>query len=228
MAEKQCTVDRCSGKQVAKSMCGKHYRRILRSNYPECSIEGCENKSREGDLCSSHAHRKRRHGDPLGGSIGNGVLQQFIINAVDLAKSGHDECIIWPHGKDKDGYGTLTWEGKKWKAHRLALVLSGVPEDPDLACCHSPGKCHNPSCVNANHLRFATMKENKGDQVIDGTVNAGSKNGQSKLNESAVFEIRSSEKSRKELAAIFGVSKSIIDKVIWKQTWTHVQDNAKP
>ena len=167
MADKNCSVDGCDGNVSARGLCNKHYRRILRATYPPCSISWCNRQSREGKLCTAHAHRKRRHGHPLRGGVYNGELLQFLEQAIQMSKDGHADCIIWPYGVDKDGYGQVTRNGDKWKAHRLALVLSGVKNEPDLFCCHAPIICHNASCVNPSHLRFDTPKANSNDRRID-------------------------------------------------------------
>lgn len=222
MADKQCSINGCDSPVVAKKMCNKHYRQILRAKYPPCSIDGCKNKSREGTLCSAHAHRKRRHGDPLKGSSFNGEPAAFVKAAVELSKNGHVECIVWPFNKCRNGYGQLHYQGETHKAHRLSFALSGNEIRDGEYCCHEPKVCHNPSCINPRHLRSATPKENMLDKKIDGTDNIGVKNGQSKLNENRVREIKRGELTRQQYADKFGVSKSTIDQVVWGNTWKHV------
>ena len=68
------------------------------------------------------------------------------------------ECIIWPGAKDKDGYGLVKIAGKCLRAHRVALERRLKRKlKPGECALH---KCHNPSCVNGNHLVPGTKGEN--------------------------------------------------------------------
>lgn len=65
-------------------------------------------------------------------------------------------CWIWM-GSRTGGYGTLSWQGRAMRAHRVALELAGVavPDGwiPDHLCCV-------PSCVNPAHLEPVPFAEN--------------------------------------------------------------------
>lgn len=80
-----------------------------------------------------------------------------------------EECVIWPHGKDRDGYGRLTFKGKGYRAHRVVLSWK---EGRDLKkgelACHS---CDNPSCVNPDHLWVGSPKDNTQDMWSKGRQN---------------------------------------------------------
>lgn len=75
-------------------------------------------------------------------------------------KSG--ECWLWTAYRDRDGYGqaTATIAGKRRMGyvHRLSYSLS-VGTIPDgMQVDHM---CHNRGCVNPEHLRIATRKQNQ-------------------------------------------------------------------
>ena len=68
-------------------------------------------------------------------------------------------------------------------------MLTG-DDPPDLVAAHQPGTCHDPLCVNPHHLRWATPSDNALDRHGDGTSATGSKNGNAKLSDSDVSDIR--------------------------------------
>lgn len=66
-------------------------------------------------------------------------------------------CWNWTAGKTHDGYGTIQAYGKVRRAHRLSYVmLKGMIPD-GMSVDHI---CHNRACVNPDHLRLATHKQN--------------------------------------------------------------------
>lgn len=78
-----------------------------------------------------------------------------------------DECWIWIGARDTRGYGIIgSPRGQRPRnmgAHRLSWELannSTIPEDKRIL--HS---CDNPSCVNPNHLRLGTAKDNTQDML---------------------------------------------------------------
>lgn len=68
-----------------------------------------------------------------------------------------DGCWRWIAGLDRDGYGQYSVGHKKWRSHRYAYVMlkGDVPEGRVLD--HT---CHVRACVNPEHLRPVTYKQN--------------------------------------------------------------------
>ena len=85
-------------------------------------------------------------------------LAERFWEKVDVR--GPSECWEWTAYKDR--YGTIgeTGTGKKLKAHRVSYELNkgAIPEGQEVR--HT---CHNPGCVNPNHLVVGTH----GDNMID-------------------------------------------------------------
>lgn len=68
------------------------------------------------------------------------------------------KCILWPGSRDKDGYGFVKINGKQYRAHRVALEKKIGRKLVGKECAlHS---CDNASCVNHDHLRVGSKKEN--------------------------------------------------------------------
>ena len=73
-------------------------------------------------------------------------------------------CWLWTGSKSSDGYGRFGLNGKSVAAHRLAYgIVSG--EMPTEQVLH---RCDNPPCVNPDHLKTGTHKDNMMDMMKRG------------------------------------------------------------
>ena len=81
-----------------------------------------------------------------------------------------DTCWLWTASKTHQGYGYFRLDGRMQKAHRVSYkILKGqIPNK--MMILHS---CHNPSCVNPEHLRIGTNQENMRDMSNAKRGNAG-------------------------------------------------------
>jgi hypothetical protein len=136
-------------------------------------------------------------------------------------------CWIWKGSRDAAGYGHIGFEKRVEKAHRISWMLAHGKIPGGMDICHT---CDNPSCVNPDHLFLGTRSENILDSVAKGRWhnpdNSGSKNGQSKLNEEQVAEIRASfvringvTSNALALAEKFRVSRATIWDIIAGRRW---------
>jgi hypothetical protein len=143
------------------------------------------------------------------------------------------DCWIWTAYKNKQGYGQFQADGKMIGTHVFSWKLHNGPVPNGLFVCHT---CDNPSCVNPNHLFLGTPAENAHDRDIKGRQVSGTlgkasklrgeKNVAAKLTRVAVNEIRSKYRrydrggySMHFFAAKYGVSISVIYKVLKNKTW---------
>jgi DNA-binding transcriptional regulator YiaG len=127
------------------------------------------------------------------------------------------DCWIWTGGKDIKGYGIFFYNKKTSFAHRIALVLyKNITLTNGLQVAHS---CNNKSCVNPDHLRETTIKDNAKDKIAHGTALRGERCHFAKLNKEKVKEIRASLKSSKELATVYNVSNQTIRSIILNKSW---------
>ena len=128
---------------------------------------------------------------------------------------------------DKDGYELVGLykngvESKK-RVHRLVAVafIPNPKNKPDVN--HKNGiKKDN----RASELEWCTKKENTNHAILLGLMNVnGEKNGQSKLKDNDINEIKllSTKFKSSKLAIMYGVSKQSIENIINGKSWKHLQ-----
>jgi hypothetical protein len=136
-----------------------------------------------------------------------------------------DGCLQWPFAKCRNGYGRVNWpdyKGTKMTASRaMCIAAHGDPPSPKHEAAHSCGNGH-AGCVNPNHLRWATKKENQHDRIRHGTTNRGERQGRSKLTEQDVLTIRQLYPSMTQpaLAKRYGVDQSTISDIVLRRRWS--------
>lgn len=79
---------------------------------------------------------------------------------VDRA-AGPGACWPWQGCLDANGYGWLRWQGRRARAHRVALELDGRPVP---AGWHGIHLCNVKRCCNPAHLRPGPQCENPSPQ----------------------------------------------------------------
>ena len=217
-------------------LCTAHEKRLIRHGDPlkggrfrlpkagNCSVQGCTFDVFAASLCSKHYSRNARHGSPKSGGTDKGALKQWVLDHVGYTGTG---CLIWPFSGSSDGqgYGHLYVDGKTVRAHRYMCTLAhGVAPSPSHDAAHSCGQGHT-GCIHPQHLRWATRIENVADMVAHGTALRGSKAPWAKLSDDDVRFIR--KKSglirQKDLAEMFGVSKSLVGMIQQRKRWAYLE-----
>ena len=146
-------------------------------------------------------------------------LAERFWSKVD--KSG--KCWLWTGdavGAKGKAYGRLRANGVKTLASHVAWFLhTGVW--PTLNVLH---KCDNPPCVRFSHLFQGNTTINMQDMIAKGRAvhPNGEANGQSKLTAKQVQSIRRLDSSQRSIAAIFGVSQSLIWAIKAQKIWRHL------
>lgn len=126
---------------------------------------------------------------------------------------------------DRDGYGRVyVGKGQSSRgAHVMAWELTHHLECPvGHVIRHN---CDNPGCVNPEHLRLGTQRENIADRQSRKRQACGSQNGRAKLTEEQVKEIRKSTLRYAELAQLYCVSIYVISDIRRGKTWRHLLIN---
>lgn len=69
-------------------------------------------------------------------------------------------CWLWAGGFMGNGYATMSFQGKAKKASRFSYETFKGPLEQDEVVRHM---CHNPGCVNPEHLEKGSHKDNNND-----------------------------------------------------------------
>lgn len=147
------------------------------------------------------------------------------------------DCWEWQRGRRHFGHGGFWLKGHTFQAHRIAFSLCLGYDPTSLCVCHS---CDNPPCCNPAHLFLDTLAGNVEDMTRKGraasgdkngarlhptTRARGSKNGNSKLSEQQVRQIRityaKGHISQRDLAARYRVARSLVTAIISGVIWKH-------
>lgn len=136
-------------------------------------------------------------------------LAALMRKVVMIPFSG---CWIWTGVTDPFGYGKTQWgRDQRWAVHRLVWLLHGGDLPPKKLLLHS---CDIPCCVNPDHLRLGTHKENSRDMVLRGRCKSRGKKGEehnmAKLSDFDVFVLRKSSLPTSMLARLFHISGSYV------------------
>lgn len=147
MGHSICSVEGCVKRVAARGWCSAHYRqwKIKQPGVP-CSTEGCERVRYARGLCTLHYDRARWN---------KGTWAPLTAQERFWAKVAKtDGCWNWQGPVNpKTGYGYYNNK----RAHRLAYEWLVGPIPKGL---HIDHVCFNRICVNPEHLRAITQKQN--------------------------------------------------------------------
>lgn len=154
------------------------------------------------------------------------VTESVRVRLARYASTIPDEngCLIWL-GAQRNGYGAIKIDGKVFSAHCVAFVAAGGAIGSGCVVGH---KCDVKLCVNPEHLECITIQQNNEDMQSRRVRHAprGNELPQSVLDEELVLRIRELYKpkafSYRKIARLLNLSESIVQKVVYGHTWTHV------
>lgn len=117
-----------------------------------CGVDGCEAPVSDWILCAAHYQIR----------VDMGTLPRHIQETPErrfwskVIKSGG--CWEWAAFRDHKGYGKFTsWPSGEQYAHRISYIIHAGSIPEGMLVDHI---CHNAGCVNPEHLRLATPKQN--------------------------------------------------------------------
>jgi hypothetical protein len=136
-------------------------------------------------------------------------------------------CWNWIGAITKIGYGQFSIKTNKKNtllAHRVSYTLHIGIIPKGMCILHN---CDNRKCVNPEHLRLGTNKDNTTDMFLKGREHDRKGiNNNSKLDEKAIKEIRNFPRARgyqNRLKNIYNISQANISRIIRNEIWTHIQ-----
>lgn len=206
----------------------------------KCKTQGCERDSHTRGWCAAHYKRVTRTGSdlseiPLSGcakTVHQRLFEKTVVNELN-------GCVEWIAASVPFGYGLIAYQGKQQYAHRVSWQLKHGDIPHGMFVLH---RCDNPRCVNADHLFLGTLSDNTKDMIRknrqrlnpahgernwmkkNGYKLSGENNGYSKLKFSDVSEIRrlgKTNKTQKDIAEIFSVSRSTVGRILRGESWLH-------
>lgn len=128
------------------------------------------------------------------------------------------ECWPWLAGRFSEGYGSFKIGPKDYPAHCVAYTLlnGAIPDD-----CGGLHECDRPDCVNPFHIWAGTDRDNQRDAAEKG------RRRNHVLKAADVAELKATyaagETSHRELAAVYGVSRSTVSNILSGKTRNHVR-----
>jgi hypothetical protein len=183
-----------------------------------CSVDDCYRTGKAKKMCSMHYQRMCRNGTitPKTYPKIEGTPEQKFWSKVAVT-ANPSKCWNWlASTHTESGYGQVALNGRQSRAHRAAWFYA-YGKHPSQNLLHS---CDNRLCVNPDHLREGTQKENYRDAVDRGRMP------QIKLSEADVLNIRSDLRSSTIIGATYGISARHARKVRRRKAWPSVLEVA--
>ena len=142
----------------------------------------------------------------------------YILSAEDYTVDPVTGCWPWRWGCNGSGYAVVTHLGKTQRVNRITL---GILDRPDLVQIH---ECDNPPCVNPEHIRPGSRRENVRDMMRKRRGLIGESHNQARYTDAevaaAIARVAAGE-SQKSVAQDIGTSASIVNR------WYHGLSRSK-
>lgn len=146
------------------------------------------------------------------------MISKRFFDKVEKLDTG---CWLWTgYRQPNNGYGKFSMGGHLMMAHRAAyeIFVGDIPKG--MLVLHS---CHNPACVNPDHLRLGDQADNMQDKVDADRQHRGEQIVQSKLTGDQVLDIRrryaAGGVTQYALADEYGVGQDQISRIVNNKLW---------
>jgi len=131
------------------------------------------------------------------------------------------DCHLWTGGCSGDGYGFIKVGARIVSAHRYAFELHHGRSPVGLVL-HD---CGNRRCVRPEHLYEGDARQNAADRDRHGTTAFGERNGNHRLTEAEVREMKERRRAgatQVELADRFGVGQPMVSMILSGRYWKSI------
>lgn len=138
-------------------------------------------------------------------------------------KSG--DCWIWTGGRQTNGYGRVSYQGRRVPTHRLSWVLANGPIPDGLCVLHNCPTGDNPLCCNPDHLFLGTKVDNMRDMAAKGRASKGEAHHWARRSEGDVLRIivlRFAGWSNRAIAAYFSMPLTSVESIVYGRGWRHL------
>ena len=129
-------------------------------------------------------------------------------------------CMEWQGGVNKEGYAACAAYGlfSSQLLHREVFAL--VKKERPPVVMHA---CDNPLCINPEHLFAGTPESNLLDKLVKGRQARGETNGNARLTQTKVNQIRAMRNKRlctyQEIQNKFDISRATVWRVLSETNW---------
>jgi len=139
----------------------------VKGSSPKCSVDGCLSLSRCNGWCAMHYKRWLSTGNP------NLIKVEHSLEAIkkrfwDKVQKT-EQCWIWIGALDAGGYGAVTIDNRRLRAHRVSFEWEQGTIHDGLVVDHL---CRNRACVNPTHMEVVTPKINTARGYSPPAINA--------------------------------------------------------
>lgn len=118
-----------------------------------CLTYKCDKTAYSRGLCQPHYRRELKNGAPKR----KRACKMPEEKLSEKSKPLYNGCILWQGTLNGSGYGLVWHNNRAMVAHRLAYELTnGAIPDGHFV----DHVCFNHACINPEHLRLATPKQN--------------------------------------------------------------------
>lgn len=157
------------------------------------------------------------------------IKEKLLSRVVEHSGKLPTPCWVWACGLFDDGYGGCAWNGKTWRAHRLAYTVFVGPIPNDLQVLHH---CDERRCIRPEHTYAGTHQNNMDDMVERGGSLRGEANVGAILTELEAAEIKwlalEGHLTQTEIGDLYGVGFWVVSMIKLGRNWKHVEPKEPP
>ena len=132
-------------------------------------------------------------------------------------------CWLWTGPLNTRGYGHMVITCTRAMAHRVSYWINRGQIPKGESVLHA---CDVPACVNPEHLRVGTARDNAADAIARGRTLRGERGTKAKLTEQQALEVirlwSQGERTQAQIAGLFGVTGSTVANIASGKTWVHL------